>query len=163
MKFSFKKLALVILVSASIPILVSHANIILESIFLATTNLNTQYTAEIKNKLDTINKNKDDIDELTLEVKSKKNDLSMAASSIGNNSYKAIIENTNALKNDEKNIQELLTQFDSTRANIKKHKDTKDYSTLLNDMNNLISLQKNKYELLQKVDLDLDNALAVLK
>lgn len=166
MKFTFKKLLLLIIISASIPLLLSHASQIYGSIYLATANLNQEYTTQIKDKLSTINKNKNDIEELILEVKSKKNDLSME---ITPREYKYLTENKalNAEKEvlslDEKNMKDLLSQFEVLRSDMIKHKNSKDYSTLLDDMNNLILLQKDKYALLKKVNLDLDNALGVLK
>lgn len=166
MKFTFKKLLLLIIISASIPLLLSHASQIYGSIYLATADLNQEYTTQIKDKLSTINKNKNDIEELILEVKSKKNDLSME---ITPREYKYLVENKalNAEKEvlslDEKNMKDLLSQFEVLRSDMIKHKNNKDYSTLLDDMNNLILLQKDKYALLKKVNLDLDNALGVLK
>lgn len=166
MKFTFKKLLLLIIISASIPLLLSHASQIYGSIYLATADLNQEYTTQIKDKLSTINKNKNDIEELILEVKSKKNDLSME---ITPREYKYLAENKalNAEKEvlslDEKNMKDLLSQFEVLRSDMIKHKNNKDYSTLLDDMNNLILLQKDKYALLKKVNLDLDNALGVLK
>lgn len=163
MKFTFKKLLLFILISALVPLLVSHASQIYGTLYLASANLNQQYASEIQDKLDTILKNKNDIEELTLEIKSKKNDLSMEVASIDDNENKTISDHKEILNTDEKGMKDLLEQFDDLRAGMKIHKQNNDYSTLLNDMNNLISLQKNKYDLLQKVNLDLDNALGVLK
>ena len=163
MKFTFKKLMLVLIISASIPLVVSYSPQIYECLYLATSNLNQQYTAELKNKLDIINKNKDDIEELSLEIKSKKNDLYMEAESIGNNESNVALKEKDILTLDEKSMNDLISQFDNLTKNIKIHKENKDYSTLLNDMNNLIALQKNKYDLLKKVNLDLDTALGVLK
>ena len=163
MKFTFKKLILVLIISASIPLIVSHLPQIYESLYLATSNLNQQYTAELKSKLDVINKNKDDIEELSLEIKSKKNDLYMEAESIRHTESTVALKEKDILSLDQQSMNDLISQFDNLSKNIKIHKENKDYSTLLNDMNNLIALQKNKYDLLKKVDLDLDTALGVLK
>lgn len=163
MKFTFKKLILVLIISASIPLIVSHLPQIYESVYLATSNLNQQYTTQLKDKLNIINKNKDDIEELSLEIKSKKNDLYMEVTPIGNNKSKVVLNEKDKLILDQKNMNDLISKFDNLTQNIKIHNKNKDYPTLLNDMNNLISLQKNKYDLLKKVNLDLDTALGLLK
>lgn len=161
MKFNFRNLVAILLISALIPIGAAYVNSLPDSMSLPDDPQNQHYISQIKVKEGIINKNKNDIEELILEIKSKRNEFSMAVNSIEDDNT-TIKTNKNTINEEEKKARELLVKIDNLKSKIRDDMKNKNYNALLKDMSTLISTQRNSHNLLQKLNIDLDKSLNTL-
>lgn len=163
MKFNFKNLAAIFIISALIPLGVAHSDLLFNPLRLPDDPQNQHYIAQIKDRENTIINNKNKIEELILDIKSKETEFLMAVNSTESDEDKIVRAHKQTIKEDEKNAKELFEKIDSLKSKIKEDIKNKDYSTLLKDMSTLISAQQNSHNLLQKLNVDLDKSLNTLQ
>ncbi len=161
MKFSLKKILTIFIIAIFVIFGVAKVRYISRLITFNNPEIQ-KYSQQIKEKIYSIKKNRNENQEIMLAVKSKKNDLDMALNSLQHKKINIESSEKENILKDEKNLNDMIDKIKNLKVAIKDDVKNKNYSAMLNHMDSLISTQTSKLIVLQKLDSELTMVLSVL-